>query len=84
MLYYVFSFGSLRDEDERKYIRSIIQKLFAQDEEKLRNLTTDAISECHKFLRKSFGNDPSIVSLREIARFKLCVDFLMYYYTKKD
>ena len=84
LLYYVFSFGSLRDDDEKKYIRSIIQKLFNQDEEKLRDLTTDAISKCHIFLRKSFGDDPSIVSLREIARIKTCVEFFMDYFPKKN
>ena len=84
LLYYVFSFGSLRDEDEKKYIRSIIQKLFTQEEEKLRDLTTEAISQCHIFLRESFGNDPSIVSLREIARFKTCVEFFEDYFLKKN
>ena len=84
LLYYVFSFGSLRDEDEKKYIRSIIQKLFVQEEEKLHDLTTEAISKCHIFLRKSFGDDPSVVSLREIARFKTCVEFFMIYFCKKN
>ena len=28
LLYYVFSFGSIDDEDEKKYIHSIIEKLF--------------------------------------------------------
>jgi len=84
LLYYVFSFGSLRDEDEKKYIRSIIQKLFTKEEEKLRDLTTEAISKCHIFLRKSFGDDPSIVSLREIARFKTCVEFFLNYLLKKN
>jgi len=84
LLYYVFSFGSLRDDDEKKYIRSIIQKIFTEEEEKLRDLTTEAISKCHIFLRKSFGDDPSIVSLREIARFKTCVEFFENYYIKKN
>ena len=35
LLYYVFSFGSLEDNDEKKYIKSIIQKLFTREEEKL-------------------------------------------------
>ena len=83
LLYYVFSFGSLREEDEKKYIRSIIQKLFSPEEEKLHDLTTEAISKCHIFLRKSFGDDPSIVSLREIARFTACVEFFEDYFLKK-
>ena len=93
LLYYVFSFGSLEDNDEKKYIKSIIHKIFMnkkqlskrnREEEKLHNLTTEAISLCHQFLRKSFGNDPSIVSLREIARFKTCFEFFQDYFIKKD
>ena len=52
LLYYVFSFGSLKDEDEKKYIKSIIQKLFIKEEEKLSKYTCEAISKCHIFLRK--------------------------------
>ena len=84
LLYYVFSFGSLKDEDEKKYIKSIIEKLFDKEEEKLLDLTTEAISKCHIFLRNSFGNDPSVVSLREIARFAKCVEFFQDYFFKKE
>ena len=83
LLYYVFSFGSIKDEDEKKYIRSIIQKIFSKEEENLHNLTTEAISKCHIFLRKIF-QDPSIVSLREIARFTKCVEFFQDYFLKKN
>ena len=82
LLYYVSNFGSISEEDEKKYIRSIIQKLFTKKEEKLHDLTTEAISQCHIFLRKSFG-DPSIVSLREIARFTACVEFFQDYFPIK-
>ena len=83
LLYYVFSFGSIKDEDEKKYIKSIIQKIFNKEEEKLHKLTTEAISKCHIFLRKTF-KDPSIVSLREIARFTKCVEFFNDYFIKKN
>jgi len=79
----VFNFGSLKDEDEKKYIKSIIQKLFTKEEEKLCKYTNEAISKCHIFLRKTFG-DPSIVSLREIARFTKCVEFFQEYFLKKN
>ena len=78
LLFYVFSFGSLKDEDEKKYIK----KIFDKNEEELHNLTTEAISKCHIFLRKTF-EDPSIVSLREIARFTKCVEFFQDYFLKK-
>ena len=83
LLYYVFSFGTLQDADEKKYIKSIIQKLFDKQEENLYKLTTEAISKCHIFLRKIF-KDPSIVSLREIARFRKCFEFFHDYFLKKS
>ena len=84
LLYFVFNFGSLEDNNEKNYIKSIIHKLFIKEEEKLHDLTAEAISKCHIFLRRSFGNDPSIVSLREIARFKKCVEFFDDYFIKKN
>ena len=83
LLYYVFSFGSISEEDEKKYIGSIIQKLFIKEEEKLHDLATEAIFKCHIFLRKSFG-EPSIVSLREIVRFISCVEFFKEYFPIKN
>ena len=83
LLYYVFNFGSIYNKDEKKYIKSIIQKIFKKDEEELYKLTTEAISKCHIFLRKTF-EDPSIVSLREIARFTNCVEFFQDYFLKKN
>ena len=50
----------------------------------MRDLTTEAISKCHIFLRECFGYDPSVVSLREIARFKTCVEFFQDYFLKKN
>ena len=47
LLYYVFSFGSINEEDEKKYIYSIIANLFPTDDEKnLHEITKDAIFEC--------------------------------------
>ena len=82
LLYYVFNFGSINEEDEKKYIYYIIEKLFNEDESKMHEITKDAIFECHKFLRETF--DSSIVSLRDISRFSKCVEFFMDYFSKKD
>ena len=82
LLYYVFSFGSINEKDEKKYIYSIIEKLFSKEEKELHEITRDAIFECHKYLRETF--DPSVVSLREISRFSKCVDFFKDYFKKKD
>ena len=82
LLYYVFSFGSIDEIDEKKYIRSIIEKLFTKEEEHLHEMTTEAISKCHIYLREIY--DPSVVSLREIARFSKCLDFFQNYFTIKN
>ena len=82
LLYYVFSFGSIDETDEKKYINSIIEKLFNEDEKDLHECTTETISACHKYLRDEFGD--SVVSLREIVRFTKCVEFFKEYFTKKN
>jgi len=82
LLYYVFSFGSINEEDEKKYIYSIIEKLFTKEERDLHELTAEAISQCHLYLREHF--DSSVVSLREIARFVKCVEFFKEYFVKKN
>ena len=137
LLYYVFSFGRIDDEDEKKYIKSIIEKIFPIEEKrklkqlnnqkkkeleekkqtknsdvyshmkneekenlkkeiksleveiktierelKYHEITTEAISQCHKYLRKTY--DASVVSLREIARFPKLVEFFKFYFRKKN
>jgi len=82
LLNYVFIFGSINDIDEKKYIYSIIERIFKKDEKYLHEITTEIISECHKFLRNNF--DYSIVSLREISRFLKCIEFFQNYFTIKN
>ena len=82
LMYYIFNFGSINEDDERKYIKSIISKNFNQDEEDLKEKTTNIISACHKLLKQKL--DPSVVSLREIARFSRCLKFFIDYYKKKN
>jgi ABC-type oligopeptide transport system ATPase subunit len=82
LLHFVFNFGLIDEEDERKYIYKMIEKLFSKEEIKLHEITIDSILECHKFLRKRFG--PSIVSLRDISRFYKIVKFFQKYFCIKD
>ena len=82
LLYYVFSFGRIDDNDEKKYIHSIIENIFSKDEKHLHEIATEAISECHKYLRNTY--DASVVSLREIARFSKCMEFFQKYFTFKN
>ena len=82
LLFYVFSFGFIDKDNEKRYIHSIIEKLFSKNEKILHENTTKLISKCHKFLRKNF--DSSVVSLREIIRFSKCVKFFQKYFTIKN
>ena len=82
LLYYVFSFDSIDEEDKKKYIESIIAKLFTSEEKKLHEITKEAISQCHIYLINVY--DSSVVSLREISRFTKCVEFFKEYFTEKN
>ena len=82
LLYYVFSFGYIDESDEKKYIHSMIEKIFIREEKYLHEITTDAISQCHIYLRQRY--DPSIVSLRDITRFLKCIEFFNNYFIIKN
>ena len=82
LLFYVFSFGSIDKDNEKRYINSIIEKLFSKNEKILYENTTKLISKCHKFLRKNF--DSSVVSFKEIIRFSKFVKFFQKYFTIKN
>ena len=45
LFYYFFSFRSINEEDEKKYIYSMIEKLFKNEKDK-HEITKDAIFEC--------------------------------------
>ena len=82
LLYYIFSFGSINEIDEKNYLHSIIGKLFTKEEKILHEVTGDAISQCHRYLREMY--DPSIVSLRDITRFSKCFEFFKNYFKIKN
>ena len=81
LLHYVYSFGFISDIDEKKYIHSIIEKLFSEEEKDLYMNTTEAISKCHIFLRNICS--PDLVSLREINKFVKLVKFFENYFVVK-
>ena len=80
LMYYVFNFGSLEKENEDQYISSIISDIIPDKE--LKEATKNVISKCHDYLRKTF--DSSIVSLREMKRFKKIYKFLIEYFENKE
>ena len=45
-------------------------------------MTTEVISQCHKYLRNIY--DCTEVSLREISRFRRCFEFFKEYFNKKN
>ena len=82
LLYFVFNFGYMNQEDEKKYIFSILNNLFTEEEKNLHLITTEIILKCNEFLRKIY--DPSIISLGEISKFLKLVQFFMRYYEIKE
>ena len=79
LMYYVFNFGSLEKKNEDQYIASIISDIIP--DKNLKEATKNVISKCHDYLRDIF--DPSVVSLREMKRFKKIFRFLIKYFENK-
>ena len=84
LLVYVFDFGNLSSKDEEKYINNMIQGPIDNINNKsipikpmyldnIKKLAKDLISESQNFIRKN--NDISSVSLREIRRFNIFLEF---------
>ena len=83
LLYYIFDFASLSNEDVKKYIESIVGDVFIKDEDKkLKELAIDCIFESHKYVRKVNGK--SSVSLRDLKRFEMSYKFFNDYYKYKN
>jgi len=90
LLNFVFDFGSLRKEDEKKYISNTISEKVSTfrkkhlidniNETQLKDITENIIESiviCHDYLRNIY--DKSSVSMREIRRFGLFFEFFMKY-----
>ena len=82
LLYFVFNFGCINQEDEKKYIYNFLNKLFTENEKSMHLITSEIILKCHEFFRKTY--DPSFVTLREIHKFLELVQFFMRYYEIKE
>ena len=79
LLNFVFNFGSLKENDELEYIKSmvsgttnkLIEKLndrnLSKEKDKIINVETKSVELCQKYMKQN--NDISIVSLREVNRF---------------
>ena len=81
LINYVFDFGNVKDEDEKKYIRKFIDTFlnekFSVDDQvnyaKILSIIVSAVYEAQKFIRNN--SEISSVSLREIKRFKIFFEF---------
>ena len=95
LLNYVFNFGNVKDDDEKKYIKSItseiIEKIYNNkynenlgnkgDIHAIHKLAIDLIVTSQNFIRDK--NDKSSVSLREIRRFNIFYEFFFNYLKNK-
>ena len=81
LINYVFDFGNLKDENEKKYIKkfvhSFLNNRFSKDNNenyaKILDIICDAVHTSQKFIREN--SEISAVSLREIQRFSLFFEF---------
>ena len=85
LMNFVYYFGSIKPEDEKKYINAMIENIFNVNDEhdkKLKENTEELLYESHEFVRNN--GDVSSVSLREIERFKKCYYFFEKYFKIKN
>ena len=92
LLNFVFNFGNLKIEDEKKYIESMVSQnmksLFKNYEKDallfnhLLKIQIESISIAQNFMKEN--NDVSIVSLREVNRFLLFFNFFADYLEKRN
>ena len=87
LLSFVFNFGSLKVDDEKKYIEQIANKIISNlncvEESKLKGISPfikDSIQYSQTFFRNTF--DRTTVSLRDLRRFGIFFDF--YYKLIKE
>ena len=92
LLNFVFNFGSLKPIDEKRYIESMIletiHKIFEKinnnnedEKKKLITIETECVESCQSYMK--INNDISIVSLREVNRFNVFVEFFVDYLNKR-
>jgi energy-coupling factor transporter ATP-binding protein EcfA2 len=84
LINFVFDFGNLTEEDEKRYIKSMISILFKNipSKDKFIKLTVDAIFKAQNYIKKN--NDISSVSLREVRRFVILYEWFYDFITTKS
>ena len=79
LLNFVFDFGNLNPDDEKRYIKNMVEQIIK--ETNLCNLAINLIITSQNFIRKE--NGISSVSLREIRRFIIFYEFFIDYLKKR-
>ena len=94
LLNFVFDFGNLQEEDEKKYIgnaiKSMISKMESQklidkgNKRKKEDIEAmiNSIAICHNYIRELY--DRSSVSMREIRRFGILFEYFFSYFNTKE
>ena len=89
LLNFVFNFGSLKEKDELTYIKSMVEGVTSEIFDKIKDINllgekfefikkeTECVQICQNYMKKK--NDVSIVSLREVNRFNIFVQFFFEY-----
>ena len=86
-LYYIFNFGSLSQENEKKYITGIVEAEideFVKDKSILndiKNLMIDAFIKAQSFIKEKNGNES--VSMRETRKFMTIYKFMIKDFERK-
>ena len=91
LLNFVFDFGSIQPNDEKKYISNTIIELIKKikknetiTEDELKKITDEMMQTiiiCHSYIKEIY--DESSVSMREIRRFRLFFEFFIEFFKKK-
>ena len=91
LLNFVFNFGNLKKTDELNYIENMIAETInklsekninlKKSENKLIQIVSDCVEICQDYMKKN--NDISIVSLREVNRFNVMLEFFFKYINER-
>ncbi len=92
---FIFDFGSLRPEDERKYIHNTIVSIIGsiKDNKIIKSIEQNELDDliekiiesiviCHQFIREKY--DKSSVSMREIRRFGIFFEYFIKYFSNMN
>eukprot|EP01043_Picozoa_sp_COSAG02_P008916 COSAG02_NODE_294_length_25426_cov_719.561298_2_plen_6193_part_00 len=94
---FIWDYGTLNREEEKRYIESMLKKSFSdtnraavagrvlklspEDERRFVRLFAEMVGQSHDFIRKAHGDEVSVVSLRDVAR---CIKLFQWFFDTLD